>query len=299
MACTYWPRILYDINGNLLVKADQEISEKIIEEAIDKNKIASSQLLLSQTKIINDIIEKIGSGIYKVIFADKKNSDKVIDILTQTSFAELIIRELENIKINLPDTYSHILVVAALSIKICLDLSNDGFNPQQIAEIGLVHDIGKSRIPVEIIEKDKPLTHEEFKIIQTHPWIDHLLISHYLNSTKSFVAKAALCHHERLDGSGYPLGIANIDNYVQTIIPCDIFDALISHRPYRSAPFTLRAALDLLLDESKKGKINDKFVKCLISYSRKDKPHYKDLKPSKINRDAPPKINYYGVRQEQ
>ncbi len=298
MTCSRWSRTLYDVNGNILVKSDQEISEKIIETAIKQNKLESSQVLLSQTKIVNDIIERINSGIYEVMFADKENARKVIDIFTQTSFAELIIRELENLKINLPDTYNHILVVAALSIRICLDLNKEEFNPQRIAKIGLVHDIGKSRLPVEIIEKDKPLTHEEFKIIQTHPWIDHLLVSHYLNTTQSFVAKAALCHHERLDGSGYPLGIKQINNYVQTIIPCDIFDALISHRPYRSGPFTVRAALDLLLDESKKGKINNKFVKCLISYSRKDKPHYEDVKPSQTNRDAPPKINYYGIRAQ-
>ena len=298
MDCAYWPQILYDINGTLLVKTDQAISEKVIEEVIKQNKIESSQILLAQTNIINDIIEKINSGIYKTMFSDNKTSDKVIDILAQTSFAKLMIRELENLKLNLPGTYNHILVVAALSIKICLDLNTEEFDPHRIAKIGLVHDIGKSRLPAAIIEKDKPLTHEEFKIIQTHPWIDHLLISHYLNTTKSFVAKAALCHHERLDGSGYPLGIAKINNYVQTIIPCDIFDALISQRPYRSEPFTARAALDLLLEESKKGKINSKFVKCLISYSRKDKPHYKSVNPSQTNRDAPPKINYYGVREE-
>ncbi len=298
MLCTHWPKIVYDIEGNLLVKTSQEISEKIIEEVIEQNKINSSQVFLSQTKIIEDFIKKIDSGIYKVIFADKENTEKVIDILTNTSFAELMIRELENLKINQPDIYNHILVVAALSIKICLDLTNEEFDPYRIAKIGLVHDIGKSRLPAEILEKDKPLTHEEFKIIQTHPWIDHLLVSHYLNTTKSFVAKAALCHHEKLDGSGYPLGIEQINNYVQTIIPCDIFDALISRRPYRSEPFTVRAALDLLLEESKKGKINNKYVKCLISYSRKDKPHYNDVNPSQINRDGKPKINYYGIREE-
>ncbi|MCG2710890.1 MAG: HD domain-containing protein [Candidatus Omnitrophica bacterium] len=295
---TLWPQIVYDIDGNLLVETSQDISEKVIEKVIEQNMKTSSQVLLSQTKIINDIIKKINSGIYKLIFSNKENACKVINILAQTSFTELIIRELENLKINLPDTYNHILVVAALSIKICLDLNNENFDTRRTAQIGLVHDIGKSRLPVEIIEKDKPLTHEEFKIIQTHPWIDHLLVSRYLNTTKSFVAKAALCHHERLDGSGYPLGIARINNYVQTIIPCDIFDALISQRPYRSEPFTVRAALDILLEESKKGKISNKFVKCLISYSRKDKPHYEDVQPSQINRDPPPRINYYGVREK-
>lgn len=298
MPCTHWPQVLYDIDGNLLVKTDQEISEEVIEEVIKQNNAESSQILLSQTNIIYDIVQKINSGIYKVMFADKDNTEKVIEVLTETSFAELMVRELENLKIHLPGTYDHILIVAALSIKICIDLNNEEFDPHRIAKIGLVHDIGKSRLPVDIIEKDKPLTHEEFKIIQTHPWIDHLLISRYLNTTKSFVAKAALCHHERLDGSGYPLGVAKINNYVQTIIPCDIFDALISHRPYRNEPFTVRAALDLLLEESKRGKINKKFVNCMISYSRKDKPHYKDVKPSQTNRDAPPKINYYGIREE-
>ncbi|MCK4994378.1 MAG: HD domain-containing protein [Candidatus Omnitrophica bacterium] len=298
MTCTHWPQILYDIDGNLLVKTDQEISEKVIEVVIKQNQTTSSQVLLAQTEIINDIVQRINSGIYKVMFSDKANSERIIAIIREISFAELIIRELENLKIHLPDTYHHILIVAALSIKICLDLNTEDSVPHQIAKIGLVHDIGKSRLPVNIIEKAKPLTQAEFKIIQTHPWIDHLLVSRYLNTTKSFIAKAALCHHERLDGSGYPLGIAEISNSVQTIIPCDIFDALISHRPYRSEPFTIRAALDLLVEESKRGKISKKLVNCMISYSRKDKPHYKDVKVSQINRDDPPKINYYGIREE-
>ena len=297
MACTHWPQTLYDINGNLLVKTGQEISEHIIEQVIGKNKIKSSHVLLSQTNIIDDINKQINSGVYKVMFEDRENTKKVLRILTQTSFTELIVRELENLKIDMPDTYNHILIVAALSIKICVDLDNEHFDPEQIATIGLVHDIGKSRLPAAVLEKESPLTHDEFRIIQTHPWIDHLLVSHYLNTTKSFVAQAALCHHERLDGSGYPLGIAKINNYVQIIIPCDIFDALISCRPYRSAPFTVRAALDLLLEESRRGKINNQFVNCMISYSRKDKPHYQDVQPSQTNRDAPPKINYYGIRE--
>ncbi len=298
MARTTWPQILYDIEGNLLVSADQEISKKVIDEVIEKHQIQSSKILLSQTKVINDIQKRINSGIYKEMFANKETAEKVIDIIMQTSCTKLVVRELETLKINMPDTYNHILIVAALSIKICIDLDNPEFDPQQIAKIGLVHDIGKSRLPIEVIEKKSPLTHNEFGIIQTHPWIDHLLVSHYLNTTKSFIAQAALCHHERLDGSGYPLGIAKINNYVQTIIPCDIFDALISQRPYRSEPFTVRAALDILVAESKKGKINTKFVNCMISYARKDKPHYEDIKPSQTNRDATPKINYYGVRKD-
>jgi len=292
----YWTNNIYDIKGTKLITSREAISEDIIEKTIADNKIPTSQIPLSRTQLLNDVISIINCGIYKQLFEEKKSTARVIDAISTAKLAEFLIQELEKLKDDLPQTYHHILVVAALSVKICLDISTRRFDPHKIACIGLTHDIGKSRLPVEVLEKTEPLTNSEFELIQTHPWIDHLLVSHYLNSTKTFLAQAALLHHERLDGSGYPLGLARINSYVQAIMPCDIFDALISQRPYRSGPFTMRAALDLLLRESNEGKINHKFVRCLISYARKEKPNFRDVKISLENRDAPPEINHYGVR---
>lgn len=290
--------ILRDIDGHILFKTNQKITYETIKQIVKEKKFDTTAINLAKMPIIDDIISAINHGIYKTIFSKANDLKQISNILKQTKLTGAILQELNNIKNILPKTYDHILVVAALSIKICLDLNDEAYNPLNIAQIGLVHDLGKSRLPLSILEKDSPLTEAEFKVIQEHPMIEYLLISHYLNNPKSFVALAGFSHHERLDGSGYPRGIKQLDNYIQTIIPCDIFDALTSHRPYRNEPFTVRAALDLLLSESRKGRVNKKFVKCLISYVRKDKPHYQEVKISEENRDAPPRINHYGVRKK-
>ncbi|MBU1086663.1 MAG: HD domain-containing protein [Candidatus Omnitrophica bacterium] len=290
--------ILRDINGNILFKTNQLITRETIKQIVKDRNFDSSKVNLSDSPIADDIIHAINRGIYKIIFSQENDARQLVKIIKQTVLNAAILSELNNIKTLMPNTYSHILVVAALSIKICIDMNDDRFDPLRIASIGLVHDLGKSRLPLSILEKNSPLTDAEFKVIQEHPIIEYLLISHYLNNPKSFIALAGFAHHERLDGSGYPRGIKQLDNYIQTIIPCDVFDALTSHRPYRNEPFTVRAALDLLLAESRKGRVNKKFVKCLISYVRKDKQHYKQVKISEENRDAPPRINHYGKRKK-
>ncbi|MFH1459516.1 MAG: HD domain-containing phosphohydrolase [Candidatus Omnitrophota bacterium] len=298
MVSPKWPYNVYNIEGKILLKAKQRITKYLVQKIVKTKHIQIKKVNLSKTTIINDLITLFDKDTYRTFFSNCESTLQVLNIIDQIEFTEPIINELISMKQTLPLTYNHILIVSALSIKVSLEFKDPHFDIYKIARIGLVHDIGKSRIPKKVLEKKTPLTDYEFKIIQEHPLIDYLLISHYLNNSRSIIAKASFAHHERSDGSGYPCGVKRLNKYVQTIIPCDIFHALISPRPYRSSPFTVRAALDLLLEESKKGKINMNFVKCLISLARKDKPHYQEVKISKPGRDAPPKINYYGIRKK-
>jgi HD-GYP domain-containing protein (c-di-GMP phosphodiesterase class II) len=291
--------IFRDMHGNILCKTNLKLTQQIIKDLVKEKSFDGKIKPVSSTPIAKDLEKLINQGVYKQIFSNKKETKKIVSIINKTKLAGALIKEILIIKKHLPETYQHILTVCALSVKICIDLKSDLFDPFKIAEMGLVHDIGKSRLPAEVLEKVTPLTEEEFRIIQEHPLIEYLLISHYTSDPKSYTALASFSHHERLDGSGYPRGLKKLDKYIQTIIPCDIFDALISQRPYRNEPFTVRAALDLLLAEAKKGRISEKFVKCLISYVRKDKPHYKKVKIAKPDRDPPPKINFYGIRQKK
>ncbi len=292
------PFPICDIYGNLLVKSSQEISQLFIEKITQKSTISSQEIVLSHTAIISDLESGMNSENYKTMFSNTKDHQEIIKIAANTKIVYPLVEELKKMKEILSSNYTHILMVTALAIKITLDFKTKRLDPYKIAKIGFTHDIGKSRLPYNILEKNSPLTKEEFKIIQTHPIIDYLLYSYYMRNTKSLIANTSFTHHERLDGSGYPRGIRRLNNYVQIIIPCDIFDALLSQRPYRSSPYTKRAALDLLLDEVKKGKLNQEFVYCLIRYARKDKPDIRSIKIAKQGRDKPPEINYYGVRAD-
>jgi putative two-component system response regulator len=111
-----------------------------------------------------------------------------------------------------------------------------------IRTAGLLHDIGKLSVPAEILSKPGRLTAAEFEIIKSHP-----LTSENILSSIDFpwpVAAIARQHHERLDGSGYPDGLAGDDITLEAriIAVADVVEAMSSHRPYRPA-HTLETAL--------------------------------------------------------
>lgn len=111
---------------------------------------------------------------------------------------------------------------------------------------GLLHDIGKLKIPENILKKPSKLTDEEFKIIQTHPREGYnLLMSSPVND---HVKNAALMHHERCDGTGYPLRLnaIQIDPFAKLVAIADVYDAMTSARVYRGplCPFKVIEAFE-------------------------------------------------------
>ena len=98
---------------------------------------------------------------------------------------------------------------------------------------GLLHDIGKLKIPDSIIKKPDKLTEKEYEVVKTHTVEGyHLLKAQNINV---HVANSALMHHEKCDGSGYPLGLdaTKIDKYAKIVAIADVYDAMTSARIYR------------------------------------------------------------------
>ena len=100
---------------------------------------------------------------------------------------------------------------------------------------GDIHDIGKIYVPSEILSKPGQITAIEYGIIKTHPQVGYDILK-----TIKFpwpVAQIVLQHHERLDGSGYPLGLSGAQILIEARIlsVADIVEAMSSHRPYRPA----------------------------------------------------------------
>lgn len=143
-------------------------------------------------------------------------------------------------------TYAHSLNVAIISriIGKWLHFSNEELDTLTLA--GLLHDIGKTKIPDEVLNKDGKLTDEEFQMIRNHPKYGYdILKSQPLNS---HFKKAALMHHERCDGSGYPMGLTmeEIDDYALIIAIADVYDAMTAARSYRAplCPFEVIAEFE-------------------------------------------------------
>ena len=147
-------------------------------------------------------------------------------------------------------TEEHTRRVAMLAVELGERL---GLSPSRLRSLaigGLLHDIGKLSMPDSILQKPGPLDDDEFDVVKLHPERGRELLNE-LGGFDETVAGLVLDHHERLDGSGYPRGLtgAELDLATRILAVCDVYDALVSPRVYRSA-WPREKALALLRDES-------------------------------------------------
>ena len=101
-------------------------------------------------------------------------------------------------------------------------------------------------------------------------------------------------HHEKKNGSGYPRGIELKDLLVEIIAACDVYDALVSPRPYRPVSFDNRSALEEITSRAQRNEINWEVVKLLIAYNRKNNNGQLKTNISLEKRGAEPPGNIYG-----
>lgn len=276
---------LYDVSRTLLVKKGSIINYELIERLIycgEKRK--KKYLVFSDTKLFKNFSYTFNEERYFSIFTPSSSNEQIADIVKKTKITEGVLDELTFMKENLPYTFRHTLSVVALTIKLALNMKNQNYDLQHVALVGLTHDIGKCRIPKEILGKTTPLKQSEYNFLKTHSLLSYLLICYYLGSAHAEVLEAVRDHHEKMDGGGYPRGIKTIGKYATLLAPVDIFDALISERPYRISPFTTRTALDYLISESNTGRIDRDIVYHLISFIRKEHPRSDELKLSSEKR---------------
>lgn len=132
-------------------------------------------------------------------------------------------------------TSGHSKRVAKYASMIAAAMGKEDDYVNQTYRAGLLHDVGKIRIPVEIINKPSRLTDEEFQIIRLHTISGYHITCNI--SAAPEIALAAKYHHERYDGKGYPDGIAgeDIPEIARIIGVADAYDAMASNRSYRSA----------------------------------------------------------------
>ncbi len=131
-------------------------------------------------------------------------------------------------------TYMHSVAVCALMIALArqLNLTEDLVHEAGFA--GLLHDIGKIGIPMEVLNKPGKLTDSEFAIVKSHPDVGaQILIDSY--KVSPLVLDVCLHHHEKVDGTGYPHGLKgeNLSLFAKMGAVCDVYDAITSNRPYK------------------------------------------------------------------
>ena len=145
------------------------------------------------------------------------------------------------------ETGQHLVRLARYSKLLAREV---GFSESEVHVIGMaapLHDIGKIGIPDGILLAPRRLTESELVVMRTHPDIGYEMLHGSTSESMKMSADIARYHHERFDGSGYPLGLRgeDIPLSARIVAVADVWDALLATRPYKR-PWTEDAAIDLL-----------------------------------------------------
>jgi len=166
-------------------------------------------------------------------------------------------------------TYTHSVNVSFICLFIAkwLHWKDDGL--VGILQAGLLHDIGKSQVPERILNKPAELTDKEYEEVKKHTVYGYRILEKVV-TIKPSAAVAALMHHEKFNGTGYPLGVSadKIHLYARIAAVADIFDAMTSNKSYgkRSSPFEVFSLLESLIYGSLDPRIVIKFLENVAGY---------------------------------
>lgn len=206
------------------------------------------------------LFEELARGLVFAMEARRAQAAYLSELATNAEQSRRFERALEQMVATLaatiekrdPYTAGHQRRVAEFAQKIALAMELGPHRSHVIFLAGLVHDVGKIQIPAEILNKPGVLTAIEYELVKSH-----VQASYDILIGVDFpwpLAEIALQHHERLDGSGYPRGLAGeaILLEARILAVADVFEAVSSHRPYRPA-LGEAAAVDVLIKQRDRG----------------------------------------------
>jgi putative nucleotidyltransferase with HDIG domain len=243
-------KTVYGADGTVLLSAGMELKERYVKRLQDFGIPAVYiEDNISEGVVIPDLLQET-TRVQSIKFI--KDSFKSIQINSKINVEQLkkvvddIIDEIlynKNVLVGLSDiravdeyTYGHSVNVCAISIIIGVALGYDQLRLRDLALGAILHDVGKCKIPKETLNKRGTLTEDEFSLIKKHTEEGFILIRQY-EEISSLVAHVAYQHHERLDGTGYPrrLNGDEIHEFAKIVAVADVYDALVTNRPYRDS----------------------------------------------------------------
>ncbi|HEX4325407.1 MAG TPA: HD-GYP domain-containing protein [Burkholderiales bacterium] len=132
-------------------------------------------------------------------------------------------------------TYMHSVAVCGLMVALAGKLGLTEAQTHEAGVAGLMHDLGKALMPMDVLNKPGKLTDNEFRVIQGHPQKGYELLLEG-GAAGPMALDVCLHHHEKMDGSGYPHGLKGeaISLYARMGAVCDVYDAITSNRPYKA-----------------------------------------------------------------
>lgn len=227
---------------------DENVAPETLEK-IEKLKVPDR----AKVKLSESVKERVAEGIqylYHHTAADDFSdaTDHIADNLMKAIMDhDAIAVDISTLKISDEYTFKHSVDVATMAMIVA---KKHGMSRKEIYEIGisgLLHDVGKSKIPTEILNKAGRLTDAEFEMMKQHTLFGYAILKEKSDITTA-ISMGVLQHHEKINGKGYPMGLSEekITPYAKVLSVVDIYDALVTERPYKEA-FSQRDAVEMIM----------------------------------------------------
>jgi len=202
------------------------------EKDVNKHKMSAelSQAYSEAKAEVKEVLDSINSG--KSL--DTRNVDHaLVNIRKNVHDSFDVLKCIDSIRSVDEYTYAHCVNVSLLAMTLAKWLGYDQIKVEEIAKAGLLHDVGKSKIDTNILNKKSKMLPEEYEEMKKHSTYGYRLLENMPDISKG-VKLGVLMHHERVDGSGYPLGAKGdqIHQYARVIAIADVYDAMTSDKVY-------------------------------------------------------------------
>jgi HD-GYP domain-containing protein (c-di-GMP phosphodiesterase class II) len=250
------------VDNKVIAREGDVVGDELLSQIVTAQPDGFDSLShISETAIIKDLQTVLKQSKYKFFSG---SGDFLIHTIGSVKLNSIVFKELEWMtRFDYP--YHHTLVITLLVTKLMHDMAGDAEKTREAASCSLTHDFGITRVPEDVLQKTSSLDKDEINMLNEHPTYSYLILTYYFNNFESLNAKVAYEHHENLTGTGYPRGIVQTNLISQLIRICDIFDALMTNRPFRPS-LSLNDTLKTIASDVDKGRLNQQAFELLKTY---------------------------------
>ncbi len=232
---------------------DPEEEKIVISDEAKKNIEKLHTEDRSKVKLSNSVRERVAHGIQYIYGnAESENLSQTTanitnDLLDAIDSNNAIAIDINELKTSDEYTFKHSVDVATIAMILAKRQGLPRQDIYQIGVAGLLHDVGKTRVPLEILNKPGRLDEKEFEVMKQHSVYGYRMVKDKPNFNEA-ISLAVLQHHEKINGLGYPMGVneKQITPYAKILSVADIYDALVTERPYKQA-FSQRDAVEMIM----------------------------------------------------
>lgn len=292
---------VFTLDQKELLPAGTRLTEQVMAEvaALGQLEVRENGILLEHGTVRADLERFLAIPPYGEVFNDFELVARLMQAMAAVSLPVPLLEALDYFRQHDFHTYRHTLMVFALSTLLSRQGAPTAADHPAHALAGPTHDFGKICIPLPVLKKTSPLTARERRMLDHHPLAGYVLMTYYLRDHRHPAALVARDHHERRNGSGYPRGTTDHHPLVELVAVCDVYDALISPRPYRPLSFDNRTALEELTAMADRGEVGLDGVAALVALNRGLLDAVAKVEVSRDKRGTPPVGNCYGLIAEE